>query len=114
MLGISDFEYYRLVFLLCLFLLARMFVYIKIGRHGWESLMPVYNKFVLFKTLYGSGWLSLTLFIPVIGVYYAFKCNVDLARKFNLSVFYGVGLTLLPIAFYLVLGFGPVFCDLNE
>lgn len=89
-----------------LVLAGEWFVFEKMGREGWEGIVPFYNAYVLFETLYGNGWRFLLLLIPIYNIYIAFKMNIDLARRFDQSTGFGVGLTLLPYVFYAILGFG--------
>lgn len=39
-------------------------VYKKMGRQGWEGIVPIYNTYVLCQELYGNGWKFLLLLIP--------------------------------------------------
>lgn len=80
--------------------------YQKMGRQGWEGVVPFYNIYVLFEELYGSGWRCLLLLIPFYNIYLIFKLYIDLAHAFNQSTGFGVGLTLLNPIFSLLLGFG--------
>ena len=78
----------------------------KMGRQGWEGIIPFYNSYVLFEELYGNGWRFLLFLIPLYNIYLAFRVGIDLARAFHQSTGFGVGLTLLPIVFVPMLGFG--------
>ena len=78
----------------------------KMGREGWEGIVPVYNIYVLFKELYGNGWKFLLLLIPFYNIYVLFKLNIDLAHAFNKGTGFGIGLTLLSFVFTLLLAFG--------
>ena len=35
----------------------------KMGIQGWKSLIPMYNQFLLFKAVYGNGWVVLKLWL---------------------------------------------------
>lgn len=91
------------------------------GRPGWASLIPIYNVYELCKMIgvnplwilivFLSGFLNI---VPVIGslvsfaavIYFQVLLNVSLARSFNKSDGYAVGLIFLPVIFYPILGFG--------
>ena len=88
-------------------LAAYWMIFRKMGRQGWEGIIPCYNTYVVFETLYGNGWKFLTLLIPFYNIYVLFKMNIDWAQRFNKSSGFGVGMTLLSFIFYPVLGFGP-------
>ena len=84
----------------------------KMGCRGWEAAVPVYRTWLLFHELYGRGWRMLRLFLPVYNVYILFRCGADLALAFNRSAWFGLGLTLLPLLFFPILGFGgAVYLD---
>lgn len=87
-------------------LISEWKVFQKMGRRGWEGLVPLYNTYVLFRELYGNGWRFLLLLIPIYDIYLIFKLNIDLAHAFNKSTGFGVGLVFLPFIFNLLLGFG--------
>ncbi len=78
----------------------------KMGREGWEGIVPLYNTYVLFEMLYGNGWQMLYLLIPFYNIYIAVKLNIDLAHAFNKSTGFGVGLVFLPFIFACILAFG--------
>lgn len=79
----------------------------KMGRQGWEGIVPLYNLYVLFEELYGSGWGCLKLLIPFYNIYVIIRLYLDLSYAFNQSTGFGWGLILLNPIFSLILGFGP-------
>ncbi len=87
-------------------LISEWKVYQKMGRAGWEGLIPIYNTYVLFKVLYGSGWRFLLFLIPIYDIYLLFKVNIDLAHAFGKGTGFGIGLVFLAPIFNLILGFG--------
>ena len=84
---------------------ARYFIYKKMGREGWEGIIPLYNSYVMFEELYGNGWKFLLLLIPLFNIYVACKLFIDLAHKFNQSTGFGVGLIFLNTIFECILAF---------
>ena len=78
-------------------------VYKKMGRQGWEGIVPIYNTYVLCQELYGNGWKFLLLLIPFYNIYFAIKMMIDLAKAFNLGAGFGIGLLLLPLPTILLL-----------
>ena len=81
-------------------------IFKKMGRQGWEGIVPIYNTYVLCQELYGNGWKFLLLLIPFYNIYFAIKMMVDLAKAFNQGVGFAIGLLLLPFVFNLILAFG--------
>lgn len=81
-------------------------VFRKIGREGWEGIIPFYNLYVLFQELYGNGNKVFLLLIPIYNVYLLIMLNIKLAKGFGQPAGFGVGLTLLSFIFFPVLAFG--------
>ena len=81
-------------------------IFKKMGRQGWEGIVPIYSTYVLCNVLYGNGWKFLLLLIPFYNIYFAIKMMVDLAKAFNQGVGFAIGLLLLPFVFNLILAFG--------
>lgn len=93
-------------------LAAQWRVYQKMGRQGWEGIIPYYNLYVLFEVLYGNGLRFLLLLIPFYNIYLLFKYSIDLAARFHKSSGFGIGLALLAPVFWCILGFGnDVYLD---
>ena len=89
-----------------LILAAQWMYYQKMGRQGWEGIVPLYNSYVLFEELYGNGGKMLLLLIPIFNIYVAIKLYIDLAHAFGLGTGFGIGLVLLNPVFSCILGFG--------
>mgnify|MGYP000712497399 CR=1 FL=1 len=66
-------------------LVGSWMVYKKMGRQGWEGIVPIYNTYVLCQELYGNGWKFLLLLIPFYNIYFGIKMMIDLAKAFNLA-----------------------------
>ena len=81
-------------------------IYQKMGRQGWEGIIPVYNAYVLFQEVYGNGWRMLLMLIPLYNIYLVFELYIKLAKKFNQGAGFGVGLVFLYPIFALLLAFG--------
>lgn len=60
-------------------------VYKKMGRDGWECLVPVYSFYALCKVLYGSGWNFLKVIIPIYNIFFIIKFYKDIAKSFGQS-----------------------------
>ena len=76
-------------------LVGSWMVYKKMGRQGWEGIVPIYNTYVLCQELYGNGWKFLLLLIPFYNIYFGIKMMIDLAKAFNLGAGFGIGLLIL-------------------
>ncbi len=91
--------------ILVIVLASEWMIYKKMGREGWEGIVPIYNLYVLCEKLYGKGWKFLLLLIPVYNIYFIFKLMIDWAHAFNKSSGFGVGMAFFPYIFYAILGF---------
>lgn len=90
-----------------LMLAANWKMYQKMGRHGWESIIPGYNMYVLFEEVYGNGWRVFMLLIPFYGwIVLPIMLYVELAKRFGKSGGYGVGMFFLGFIFVTMLAFG--------
>lgn len=87
-------------------LVASWMIFKKMGRQGWEGIVPCYNMYVLCEELYGNGWKFLLMLIPLYNIYFCIKLYIDWAKAFNMGVGFGIGMILLPFIFYLILAFG--------
>jgi hypothetical protein len=94
------------VILYVIVIVASWKVYVKMGRQGWECIVPFYNVFVLFQSLYGNGWKMFLLLIPFYNIYVMIKLWIDLAKAFGEGVGFALGLLFVNPVFMAILGFG--------
>jgi len=81
-------------------------IYKKAGRPGWASIVPIYNVYVLIKICGRSGWWFFLFIIPVVNIVIIITLCIDLAKRFEKSVLFGLGLLFFPIICYPILAFG--------
>ena len=81
-------------------------VYVKAGKPGWASLIPIYNIVVLLEIVRKPIWWLVLMLIPVVNVVIAILIMIELAKVFGKDGGFTVGLILLPIVFYPILAFG--------
>lgn len=81
-------------------------VYCKAGKPGWSVLIPFYNTYVLLEIIGRPWWWLLLLLIPVVNLVLIFIMMFELARSFNKSPVFAMGLIFLQPVFLLILGFG--------
>lgn len=79
-------------------------IFNKANEHGWAAIIPFYNSYVLFKIVYGNGWLFLLTFIPFGGAIVLLITYYQLAMRFGKSSGFGVGMIFLPWLFLFLLG----------
>lgn len=107
--------------LIALIIAAQWKIFTKAGVEGWKSLIPIYSTYVMCQIIGVNPWWIAIAFganlvgswIPVIGplfsfavsVYFGVILSVSLARAFGKEDSFAVGLYLVPIIFYPILGF---------
>ena len=80
-------------------------VFEKAGRPGWGCLIPIYNVILLLGMAGKPIWWIVLLIIPLVSIIVVIMINIELAKNFGKSTGYGLGLALLPMFFYPMLGF---------
>jgi hypothetical protein len=78
----------------------------KAGRPGWEAIIPIYNIYVLFKIGGKPGWwLAFILLGPLFIIWWIWGVNM-ISKSFGKDEGFTVGLLLLGIVFWPILGLG--------
>ncbi len=78
----------------------------KAGAPGWAAIIPIYNLWVLNRIGGKPWWWMILYFVPLINLVMLFLLYMAVARKFGEGFIYAVGLFILPIIFFPILGFG--------
>jgi len=81
-------------------------VFVKAGKPGWASLIPIYNVVVILQIVGRPIWWLVLLFIPFVNFVVAIIISIDMAKSFGKGTGFGIGLALLGVIFYPMLGFG--------
>lgn len=84
----------------------------KAGKPGWASIVPVYNVVVLLDII-GYKWYYIFLFllggIPFIGhvalILFSISLSIKLAKSYNQSAGFGIGLLLISMVFVPIIAF---------
>jgi hypothetical protein len=87
-------------------IIANWKIYVKAGKPGWASIIPIYNVIVLLEIIGKPWWWILLMLIPVVNIVIAIWMNNLLSKSFGYGVGFTLGLIFLPYIFYPVLGFG--------
>lgn len=82
-------------------------LFTKAGRPGWESLVPIYNTWILVTEVCKKEplWFILSL-IPFVNIVAAWVICQELAKKFGKTEGFGIGLFFLTPIFMAILAFG--------
>ena len=79
-------------------------IFSKAGKPGWAAIIPIYNYVVWCQVVGRPVWWVLLLLI-CFPIFYIILC-IDLAKSFGHGAGFAIGLILLPIIFFPILGFG--------
>ena len=98
---------YIFMILVAVLMIAAMWkVFTKAGKPGWASIIPIYNMVVLLDIAGKPVWWIILFFIPIVNFIFAILTYVGLAERFGKGGGFAVGLILLGIIFFPILGFG--------
>jgi len=89
-----------------LMLVSMWKVYEKMGRQGWEGIIPIYNWYVLLPLVGKPVWWLILFFIPVVNVIIAILVCIAWAERFGKTPLFGVGMAILGFIFIPILAFG--------
>lgn len=78
----------------------------KAGQPGWAAIVPFYNWWIWIKIVGRESWWFVLLFVPCVNFVVLIILAMDMAKSFGKDAMYGIGLWLLPMVFFPVLGFG--------
>ena len=81
-------------------------IFVKAGREGWESLVPFLNIFRYVQIARMPVWSVVFCFLPMLNIMFPLWMSYALAKSFNKSTGFALGLIFLPIIFYPILAFG--------
>jgi hypothetical protein len=81
-------------------------VFIKAGQPGWAVLVPFYNVLIVLRIVGRPDIWLLFCLIPGVNVVIQIILCIDLAKSFGKDTLFAIGLILLPIVFFPILGFG--------
>ena len=91
-----------------IFLIAAQWkIFTKAGQPGWACIIPIYNIYIMLKIVGKPWWWLLLMLIPFVNLIYAIWMINMLSKSFGKDEGFTVGLLLLAIIFYPILGFGP-------
>jgi hypothetical protein len=80
--------------------------FVKAGKPGWASIVPIYNGIVMLQIAGRPVWWFLLYFIPLVNIIIAIIVMIDFAKSFGKGVGFALGLIFLPIIFFPILAWG--------
>ena len=81
-------------------------IFSKAGQPGWAAIIPIYNLYVWCKIVGRPWWWILLMLIPLVNFIILIILFIDLAKSFGKGIGFAIGLILLSIIFFPILGFG--------
>ena len=93
-------------FIVPLFIIPGWLIYVKAGKAGWASIIPIYSTLVLLQIVNKPWWFVFLFVVPIVqGIVTIWVTNL-LSKSFGKGVGFTIGLLLLPFVFYPILGYG--------
>jgi hypothetical protein len=87
-----------------LLIVAQWKVFTKAGQPGWAAIIPIYNYYIMTKIAGKPGWWTI-LMILIPFVFSIWVINM-ISKSFGKDEGFTVGLLLLGVIFWPILGFG--------
>lgn len=81
-------------------------IFVKAGKPGWASIIPIYNIIVLLEIVGKPVWWVILMLIPFVNIVVGIILMIELAKAFGKGTGYGLGLVFLGIIFGPMLAFG--------
>jgi hypothetical protein len=81
-------------------------VFEKAGQPGWAVIIPIYNYYIMTKIAGKPRYWTLLLLIPLLNVVFLIWMYNMISKSFGKDEGFTVGLVLLGIVFWPILGFG--------
>lgn len=90
------------------FMIASMWkVFTKAGQPGWACLVPIYNLYIMTVIAKKPAWwLAIILLVPIANIVFLIMMYNGISKAFGKDSGFTVGLVLLGIVFWTILGFG--------
>ena len=92
--------------LIALLVVSELKIFTKANKPGWACLIPIYSTLVLLEIIGKPWWWIFLFFIPIVNLVFAIWMINLLSKSFGKDEAFTVGLLLIPIIFYPILGLG--------
>ena len=81
-------------------------LFVKAGKPGWASLIPIYNTLVQLEIVQRPWWWLLLMIVPFVNIVLVIIVIFELAKVFGKSTAFGFGLLFLAPIFIPILALG--------
>lgn len=93
-------------FAFCIFFIVVMWkIFVKAGKPGWGSIVPIYNTILLLEIAGRPIWWIFLMFIPFVNIVIYIIVFIDFAKAFGKGTGFAIGLVFLPVIFFPILAF---------
>ncbi len=97
---------YLMIAIFILLIAANWKIFSKAGKPGWACIIPIYNIIVWLQIIGKPWWWLILLLIPLVNIIILIMMIHGLSLSFGKGAGFTIGLILLGILFYPILGFG--------
>ena len=102
----SPFQLIVMLAIALVMIIAYWKIFEKAGKPGWAILIPIYNLIVLLEIVGKPLWWFFLFLIPFVNIIFGIWVINLLSKSFGKNEGFTVGLILLGVIFYPILGFG--------
>lgn len=81
-------------------------VFEKAGQPGWTAIIPIYNIYIMTRITGKPGYWTLLCLIPFVNLVFLIWLTNMVSKSFGRDEGFTVGLILLGVIFWPILGFG--------
>ena len=90
-------------------------VFKKANQPGWAAIVPYYNYYIMVKIAKKPDWwLLMIILVPIANIVFLIMTMNGISKNFGKDSGFTVGLVLLPMVFWPILGFGNATYIDNE
>ncbi len=86
-------------------LISLIKIFTRNGKPGWGVIIPIYNFILMSEIAEVKSTYVILLFVPIANLYAMYVIYKGIAKKYNKSDGYAVGMLLLPFIFLPMLAF---------
>jgi hypothetical protein len=89
---------YLAIFVLVIVSMWKLFV--KAGRPGWASIVPIYNSYMVTQIAGRPWWWLLLMLIPIVGLIFAVIIVIDFVKSYGKGTGFAVLALFFPFIAY--------------
>lgn len=94
-------------FAISILVIASMWkVFVKAGKPGWAAIIPIYNTYIMIEIVGKPSIWLLWCLIPCVNIVFVIWLTNLISKSFGKDEGFTVGLLLLGVIFWPILGFG--------